>query len=176
LNIMRSPIVNVLAALLTTGALLGAAGSASAADPATTTFTVTATVVKNCTVSAVPLAFNYTPGAGNVASNTTVTVNCTNGTTFNTELTAGTTAGATIAQRLMTNGTQTLQYNLYTTAGLATPWGTTVGTNTVAATGAGMAAAGAVVQTVYGQVPDTAPNNGEPSGTYTDLITVNVAY
>jgi spore coat protein U-like protein len=167
---------NVLTALLTTGALLGAAGSASAADPATTTFTVTATVVKNCTVSAVPLAFTYTPGAGNVASNTTVSVSCTNGTTFNTELNAGTTAGGTIAQRLMTNGTQTLQYNLYTTAGLATPWGTTVGTNTVAGTGAGMAAANAVVQTVFGQVPDTAPNNGEPPGTYTDLITVSVAY
>ena len=68
---------NVLTALLTSGALLGVAGGASAADPATTTFTVTATVEKNCTVAAVPLTFTYTPGAGNVANNTTVTVNCT---------------------------------------------------------------------------------------------------
>jgi spore coat protein U-like protein len=168
---------NVLTALLTTGALLGAAGSASAANPATTTFTVTATVNKNCTVSAAPLTFNYTAGGGNVTNNTTVTVNCTKGTTFNTELTAGGTTGSTIAQRLLSDGAgDTLQYNLYTTAALATPWGTTIGTNTVNGTGGGMAVAAAVTQTVFGQVPDSAANQAIPPGTYTDTITVNVAY
>ena len=166
----------LLLAGTTAGVLLGAAGSASAANPATTTFTVTATVLKNCTVSAANLTFgNYTPGAGALAVNTTVSVSCTKSTAFNTELTAGTTTGTTIAQRLLNDGAgDTLQYNLYTTAGLSTPWGTTVGTNTVAGTGAGMNTP--VVQTVYGQLVDSAANQSVPPGTYSDTITVNVAY
>jgi len=167
---------NVLTALLTTGALLGAAGSASAANPATTTFAVTATVLKNCTVSALPLAFgNYTPLGGALAVNTTVSVSCTTSTPFNTELTAGLTAGTTIAQRLLNDGAgHTLQYNLYTTAGFTTPWGTTIGTNTVAGVGAGMGTP--VVQTVFGQLVDSAANQAVPPGAYSDTITVNVAY
>ena len=114
---------NVLTTLLTAGALLGAAGSASAANPATTNFLVSATVLKNCTVSALPLNFgNYTPLGGALAVNTTVSVSCTTTTPFNTELTAGLTAGSTIAQRLLNDGAgHTLQYNLYTTSGFATP-------------------------------------------------------
>jgi spore coat protein U-like protein len=166
----------ILTALLTTSALLGAAGGASAANPATTTFTVMATVLKNCTVSATNLNFgNYTPTGGALAVNSTVSVSCTLNTPFNTELTAGTTSGATIAQRLLSNGSgNTLQYNLYTTSGFTTPWGTTVGTNTVAGTGAGMGTP--VVQTVYGQLVDSAANQAEPPGSYSDTITVNVAY
>ena len=117
---------NLLTALLTAGALLGAAGSASAGT-ATTTFTVTATVNTNCRVSAAPLTFNYTPGLGDVTNSTTVTVNCTKGTAFNTALTAGLTTGSSTAQRLLNDGAagDTLQYNLYTSSALTTPWGVT---------------------------------------------------
>jgi len=164
---------NLLTALLTTGALLGAAGSASAGT-ATTTFTVTATVNTNCKVSAAPLTFNYTPGGGDVTNNTTVTVNCTKGTPFNTALTAGTTGGSTIAQRLLKDGAgDTLQYNLYRDAAMTLVWGVTSGTDTVAGTGGGMGTA--VPQTVYGKVVDSA-NQGLPPATYSDTITVNVAY
>ena len=167
---------NLLTAMLTAGALLGAAGSASAANPATTSFTVTATVLKNCTVSAAPMAFNYTPGAGNVAPTTTITVNCTKGTAFNTALTPGLTTGSNIAQRLLNDGAgNTLQYNLYTSSALTTPWGITPGTDTVAGTGGGMGVPAAVTQTVYFKVVDSA-NQGVPPGTYSDTITVNVNY
>lgn len=166
---------NVLAALLTTGTLLGAAGTASAAT-ATTTFQVSATVLKNCTVSATNLSFgNYTASAGALAVNSTVSVSCTKTTPFNIELTAGTTSGATIAQRLLSDGAgDTLQYNLYTTAAFTTPWGTTIGTNTIAGTGAGMAVP--QVSTVFGQLVDSVANQAVPPGAYTDTITVNVAY
>ena len=166
---------NVLTALLTTGALLGAAVSASAGT-ATTTFTVTATVNTNCKVSAANLAFIYTPGAGNATNNTTVTVNCTKGTKFNTELTAG--GSGTIAQRVMSDGSgDSLQYNLYRDSAWTLVWGTTDGTDTVAGTGAGMGAAQAVTQTVYGQVVDSAANQLQtPGSAYTDTITVNVTY
>ena len=168
---------NLLTALLTAGALLGAAGSASAGT-ATTTFTVTATVNTNCKVStpAAGLTFNYTPGAGPATNTTTVTVNCTKGTPFNTELTAGTTTGSNIAQRLLDSGGNTLQYNLYSDSAWTKVWGVTPGTDAVAGTGGGMAAAAAVTYTVYGQVVDSAPNQAIPTGTYTDTITVNVAY
>lgn len=168
---------NLLTALLTTGALLGAAVSASAGT-ATTTFTVTATVNTNCKVSAAPLTFNYTPGAGAVTNTSNITVNCTKGTPFNTELSTGLTSGSTIGQRLLNDGAagDTLQYNLYTTAGLGTVWGTTIGTNTVAGVGGGMGAAAALTQTVNGQVVDSPANQAVPPGTYTDTITVTVAY
>jgi spore coat protein U-like protein len=165
---------NLLTALLTTGALLGPAGSASAAT-ATSTFTVTATVNSNCKVSAAPLAFNYTPGAGVVTNTSTITVNCTKGTPFNTELTAGTTTGTSIGQRLLGNGSgNTLQYNLYRDAAWTLVWGVTPGTDTVAGTGGGMGTA--LTQTVYGQVVDSTQNQAIPTGTYSDTITVNVAY
>ena len=97
---------NVLTGLLAAGALLGAAGSASAATQ-TTTFNVTATVLKNCSaVTAPTLAFgNYTPGSGSTIDvNTTVSIACTKNTGFTVALNGGSTAGGTIAQRLMGDG------------------------------------------------------------------------
>src|SRR4051794_21936461 len=112
-------------------AALFVAGTAGAAV-ATTTFGVTATVLKTCSVAANPLGFgNYTPSAGALAANTTVNVKCTKATPFTVTLNGGSTTGGTIAQRLMTNGTDTLQYNLYTSAAFATLFGD-------GATGAGM--------------------------------------
>jgi spore coat protein U-like protein len=167
---------NLLTALLTTGALLGAAGGASAGT-ATTTFTVTATVNTNCKVSAAPLTFTYAPGGGAATNTTTVTVNCTKNTPFDTALTAGGTAGSTVAQRLLSDASgDKLQYNLFSSASSSTPWGVTVGTDTVHGIGGGMGVPQAVTQTVYGSVIDSAANQAIPPGTYTDTITVNVTY
>lgn len=175
---------NVLTALLTTGALLGAAGGASAASTTTTTFTVSASVLKTCSVTATNLGFgNYTPGGGALTSTSTVSVLCTNGTSFTTALNAGSTTGGTVAQRLMaeSGGSGTLQYNLYTTAAHSTVWGDgTSSSVTQAGTGAGMAAADAQSLTVYGQLPDNAANQAAPvtgaTTAYSDTITVTVTY
>lgn len=167
---------NVIASIAG-GVLLTAAGAASAANPATSTFAVSATVLKNCTVSATALAFgNYTPTSGALAGTSTVSVNCTKNSGFTVSLTKGTTAGGTIAQRLMSNGAgDTLQYNLYTTASYATVWGDGTGSSvTQAGTGAGMASAQTL--TVYGQLPDIAANQAVPPNAYSDTITVSVAY
>jgi spore coat protein U-like protein len=174
---------NVLIAFATTSALLAASGGASAAT-ATTSFTVTASVLKTCSVSATNLAFgNYTPGGGALTSTSTVSVLCTNGTTFTTALNGGSTTGGTVAQRLMaeTAGSGTLQYNLYTTAAHSTVWGDGTGSSvTLAGTGTGMAPADAVSQTVYGQLPDNATNQAAPvtgaTTAYSDTITVTVTY
>lgn len=153
---------------------LAAAGSASAAT-VTTTFGVTATVLKTCAVAANPLAFgNYTPGSGALSANTTVNVKCTKGTTFSVALNGGTTTGGTIAQRLMSNGTDTLQYNLYTTAAFATVFGDGTTGATMPGTGTGVATA--VALTVFGNLPDNATNQNVSTGAYADTINVTVTY
>lgn len=172
---------NVLIALATTGALLGAAGGASAANPVTTTFAVTATVLKNCSAATAPtLPFgNYTPGSGTTINvNTTVSIACTKKTPFTVSLNVGLAGnGGTMTARQMGDGAgDTLQYNLYTDNTYKTVFGdTTGGSATVGGTGAGMATQ--VPTTVYGQLVDSAYNqaNGAP-GSYTDTITVTVTY
>lgn len=164
-------------ACLGAGALLATAGATYAANPATTTFQVSATVLKNCTVAATNVAFgNYTPTAGAVTANGTVSVKCTKNSAFTVSLDQGTTSGGAIAQRLMSDGAgDTLQYNLYTASSLATVWGDGTGTSvTQGGTGAGMGTA--VTLTVYGNLPDNATNQGVPPNTYTDTVTVSVAY
>jgi spore coat protein U-like protein len=163
----------ILTATLAASAL-AVAGTAGALT-ATTTFGVSATVLKTCSVAANPLGFgNYTPGAGALAANTTVNVKCTKGTTFTVALNGGTTTGGTITQRLMTNGTDTLQYNLYTTAAFATLFGD--GTTGSTMPGAGTGLATAVALTVFGSLPDNATNQGVSTGVYTDTINVTVTY
>ena len=73
------------------------------------------------------------------------------------------------------DGTNTLQYNLYTTAAFTTVMGDgTGGSVTSAGTGSGVATANALV--VYGQLPDSATNQAAVTGNYSDLITVTVTY
>jgi len=168
---MRNSITAVLVA-----AAFGISGAATAATT-TTSFSVTATVLKTCSATASTLAFgNYTPGAGAISGSTTVNVKCTNGTSFTVALDKGTTTGGSITQRLMANGANTLQYNLYKDAAFTTLFGDGTTGSTSAGTGSGVATAVSV--TVYGQLPDNATNqNAVPSGTnYSDSITATITY
>jgi len=166
-----------LALIAVSAGSLIASMSANAVN-VTTTFAVTATVQKTCAVAANPLAFGtYTPGGGALTANTTLSVKCTKTTPYTVALNAGTTTGGALTQRLMAaaSGTDTLQYNLYTAATLATVFGDGTGTTaTVAGTGAGVNTANTV--TVYGQLPDSAANQGVSPVNYSDTITVTVAY
>jgi len=142
------------------------------AATATTSFLVTATVLKFCTVVATPLAFgNYTSSA-DALSTSTITVTCTAGTGYNIGLNAGAAAGATVTTRQMSGTTVTaarLDYFLYSDSGRTTNWGNTVGTDTVSLT----AGAVPIISTVYGRVPAgqfVAPD------AYLDTIGVTVTY
>ncbi len=159
------------------GLLLTGTTAHAVSNPATTTFQVTATVLKACTVSATALAFgNYTPTAGALTNSSTISVACTKTSPYTVTLNGGSTSGGTIGQRLMSNGTQTLQYNLYTSNTYATILGdgVTSGSANVTGTGAGLAVPSTI--TVYGKLPDSAANQAVPAGSYTDTITVSVAY
>jgi spore coat protein U-like protein len=164
----------ILVATLT--AAVVAAGVAQAAQTTTTTFAVTATVLSTCSATAATLAFpNYTPGGGAQIGNTTISVKCTKNTPFTVALDVGSTTGDAFAQRLMASGVNTLQYNLYTTAGLGTVFGDgNAGTSTAGGVGLGVATANSVQ--VFGQVPDSVANQAAIAGSYSDTITVTVSY
>ncbi len=135
---------------------------------ATAQFSVTGTIVKDCTVSATNLAFgNYTGAVNN--STSTVSVNCTSGTTYTVGLSAGLATGATVTTRQMKNGTALLNYGLFSNSGHTTNWGNTSATNWVSGTGNGASQP----ITVYGQIPAT---QYVKPGSYTDTITVSVTY
>jgi spore coat protein U-like protein len=158
--------------------ILGGAVWAGVANSATTTatFAVTETVQATCSATATTLAFSaYTPGAGAKANNSTISVKCTKNTPYTISLSGGSTAGGTIAQRLMASGANTLQYNLFTTAVFGQIFGDGSGTSkTVTGSGAGVATANAI--TVFGQLPDSAANQAAVAGSYSDTITVTVTY
>jgi spore coat protein U-like protein len=157
------------------GALIGACllPFVSAADAATTTstFTVQATIAATCVINSASTLDFGTTGVltANVDNTSTIVVQCTNTTPYNIGLDAGTGSGATVATRKLTSGGATINYTLYSNAGRTTVWGTTIATDTVAATGNGSGQS----YTVYGRIP---PQSTPAPGVYTDTITVTVTY
>jgi spore coat protein U-like protein len=144
------------------------AHNAGAASTATTTFTVSASVISSCSISASNMAFgNYS--LAQLDATSTVTVTCTSGAVVKIGLNAGTGSGATVSARKMASGSNTLSYGLYSDSSRSVNWGNTPGTDTVNTTGTGSAQA----FTVYGRVP---ANQTSPIGTYSDTVTATVTF
>lgn len=135
------------------------------------TMTVTATVIASCSVTADDLAFgDYDPVSSSPLSGaTTIEVTCTNGTGYVVSLDEGAGVGASIAERLMTSGSDTLSYTLFRDAAHTQVWGNASGVDTVDGTGTGVAE----VLDVYGLVEAL---QTAPAGAYTDSVTVTVTY
>ncbi|RYG87931.1 SCPU domain-containing protein, partial [bacterium] len=96
---------------------------ASAAS-ANTTFAVQASVLSSCSVTALPLVFGvYSPTAASpVDASTTISVFCTLNSAYTLKLNVGT-GGGTYATRTLTDGSNTLNFNLYTTSARSSIWG-----------------------------------------------------
>ena len=162
-------------------ALLGLHAPSTPAATTATNFTVSATVVATCQISAGPLNFgNYVPGSGTMLHvNTIISVQCTNGTASPTlALNAGT-SGGSMTNRLMLGPSSTkLQYNLYTSSGYTTVFGDGTGGSATVPVAIGANSFVTPVQvTVYGQLPDNAANQGAATpGTYTDIVTATLTY
>jgi len=164
---------------LPAGALLAplAIMPAAHAATATTTFQVTATVLKACLMTTPgTLAFgNYDPAAATALSGTTTfSVTCTFGTPYSLGLNAGTSAGATITTRAMTSptagaGNNKLSYGLFKESAHTTNWDNS--TSGTGYTGSGLPQ----TQTIYGQIP-TAQYNAAPATDYADTITLTLTY
>ncbi|SEB37607.1 Csu type fimbrial protein [Terriglobus roseus] len=161
-------------AALSFAMLLPATSPTASALTATTTFGVSANVIKACVVSATSVAFGtYNPvGAAAANATGTLTVSCTATTSYTTGLSAGTGTGASVTARKMTGGTASnlLAYGLYQDSAHTVNWGNTPGTDTPAAVvGTGLPQ----TATVYGQI---AAGTVGAIDNYTDTITVTVTY
>jgi spore coat protein U-like protein len=161
--------------LTVAGAVALALGGMSGSQAATDNLDVSATVVANCTITANALDLgNYDPVGANAAAaataSSTLSVTCTSGAAANVTLGQGGSAdtGSTDADpaRRLTDGTNFLNYGLFTDSGYTDEWGNTVATG-VAHTGTGSAAS----LTVYGNIPAA---QNVPAGAYTDTVVATI--
>jgi len=145
------------------------------ASPQSTSMAVGATVIAKCTVTnPVALAFGtYDPVVANHTmlspldvSPNALSVSCTRGAP---NVTIGLDNGLHYANpdRYLSDGTHTLQYEIYTTSGRSTVWNST---NTVSYSSSSMAAS---AQPVYGRIPGGQDAYVNASYADTVIATVN---
>ncbi|MDR5774086.1 MULTISPECIES: spore coat U domain-containing protein [unclassified Caballeronia] len=136
-------------------------------------FTVSATVINDCTLAATNINFG-TAGLldGALTATGTLSVACTSNDPYSITLSAGGGSGASVADRRMTRGggSEQVRYQLYQNAAYSTPWGD--GTNSAPAlAGTGTGSSQAI--TVYARVlPQATPT----AGTYSDTILATITY
>src|SRR3954469_1734339 len=101
------------------------AAAPAGASTATSSLDVSATVTANCAVSTTALGFGNVdiPSGSNADGTGSLSVTCTNGTAWAAAADVGGGTGATLATRKMTDGTNLLDYALYTDSGRTTVWG-----------------------------------------------------
>jgi len=133
-------------------------------------FTVTATNTISCSVTATNLDFG-TAGvlAANVDTTNTITVTCASGIPYTVGLDGGLSGATDPTQRLMRLGSASVAYGIYRDAARTLPWGSSIGTNTIAGNGNG----NPQNYTGYGRV---GPQATPAPGTYNDTIVVTVTY
>jgi len=161
----------LLIAPVTAGVLLALAGPALAATK-TTTFQVSATVLKNCVISAANLALGEFDGANNLDSaSSDITVRCTNDVAYSVALSQGS-SGSYVDRTLIGPSSDALVYNLFNDATRSTIWDDSAGV--VNGTGGGMSAPR--THTVYGQLLASKNTGPVQAGSYTDTITATITY
>lgn len=164
-----------LVAPVTAGVLLAMAGAAQAATK-TASFTVSATVGKNCVISAGDLALGAFLGDNDLTAESDITVRCTAGTNFTIALDDGVT-GTYAGRRMVGPGGDFLVYNLYTSDTYASVWGDGVGGGiTVGGSGAGMGIANELTRTVYGRLLAADNGGAVEAGAYSDTIVATITY
>jgi spore coat protein U-like protein len=126
---------------------------------------ISITISGNCSITANDLDFgSYSSLASDIDVDSGITVNCTSGSNYAVSLDQG-----VYGPRLMFNGSNYVDYELYTSPQRNTAWGTNVGVDTVGGTGDG----NDQVLTVYGRVPS---QGTPPVSTYYDFVTATVAF
>lgn len=159
-----------MAIALSLGMLIS--GSAFAATQ-TTTMNVSATVGATCSISATPIDFGLYSGTLKNA-NGSITVNCTAGAPYSVGIDEGLNQAGGF--RNITNGTDSIIYELYSDSGYASVWGDNGITggnypygNAVAGSGIGSDQ----TLTVYGEL---SAGPLVSTGSYTDTVNVIVEF
>jgi spore coat protein U-like protein len=162
--------------LLPAVAILALRAVPAQAGSATSTVTVTANVISNCTISAGTVAFgNYDPTSATALDQTgTVNVQCTTGTVATIAMGQGSNAatGSTDAAplRQMASVAQRLRYDLYQDSGRTTVWGNTLLTSV---TYAALSSA-STAMTIYGRIPIN--QNATAGAGYSDSVTATINF
>ncbi|HUD42839.1 MAG TPA: spore coat U domain-containing protein [Dokdonella sp.] len=145
------------------------------ADTVTSSFEVRITIQKACdvtTTAPTDLDFGaHSSLATAISGTSTISVTCTPGSAYTIGLDAGLhpgTAGDIATRRMSDGASHYVAYQLYQDPGHTTPWGQTIGTDTLAAVGTGAAQ----ITSVHGLV---ASANAQ-AGSYADTIGVTVTY
>lgn len=163
--------------VLTAMAVVGAMAVPARAGTASEDLEVSAVVEANCTITTETLDFgSYDPVYAHRSTSLTgtgsVKVICTLGAPVTIGLGQGSNAddGSTDGSpaRRMTNGSAFLSYDLFSDAGLVSPWGNTTEAD-VESTGTG----DEVTLTVYGEIP---AGQNVPTGNYTDTVVATVTF
>lgn len=146
------------------------------ASTMTTTFFVNANISPRCSSissSGLDFATGYAPLSGQSATATgSISVLCAKDTYYEISLDVGQGSGASYGDgRVMTNGVDTLKYNIYTDASYSTVWGDGTSGSTVL-TGTGDGSFQDYV--IYGKIPESQTNASR--GAYSDLVTATVSY
>ncbi|MEQ8205484.1 MAG: spore coat U domain-containing protein [Woeseia sp.] len=154
-----------LGAIFWIGAVLVFLAPRAHAQTATDNFQVSVTILDSCSIVADDLDFGGQTVLDSVVDDSTlVTVNCSVGTAYAVSLDAGVNG-----TRLMSDGSETVAYELYTSALRTLEWGINVGVDTLGGIGTGIDQ----VLTAYGRVLVQATPG---PATYTDTITATIAF
>ena len=147
------------------------AGGADQPFTATAVLPVTIEVAGMCSVRATDLRFGaYSANASApLSGQSTLVLECTAGMDVEVGLDPGQSPGATVADRRMMSGTDSLGYGLYQDAARVQVWGDTIGVDTVHSQGIG--APQSLI--IFGQIP---ASQQVPAGQYGDTITVRVYF
>lgn len=159
------------AALAAATLALALAATHASAQTASASFTVSATVAKNCTIAAAPVNFAaYEPiGANDTAPLTgtgAITVRCTRGTAWSIALGNGNNFSGGRRMQIGATG-EYLSYELYSDAARTTVWNATAPVAGVAANRAPLGVP------VYVTVPG---GQDAVEGTYTDQVSATVNF
>jgi spore coat protein U-like protein len=133
-------------------------------------FTVSATVINNCTISVGNISFS-TSGLLSAAltANGSITTRCTNGNAYQIALNKGLN-GTVAARKMLSSGGAMVGYQLYIDAARTLLWGDgTLGTSMAGGTGTG----NVLTTTIYGVVPVQAT---PAPGNYSDTVTATISF
>ena len=137
------------------------------------TMAVSANVLNNCTIVALPMAFGASitnVGTSNIDTTATLTLACTPNASFYVSMDNG--ANAASGARRMKGAVlgEYLPYEIYTSATRSQRWGQSSGVDTVA----GTAPTGIATLTAYGRIASGA--SAVSADAYTDSVTVTVNF
>jgi spore coat protein U-like protein len=172
---MKKTFITTASLLAISSAIALTLAGKAEAGTATSSFSVTATVVNSCVVAANSLAFpSYVPTTTTATTgSTTLNVTCTLGAPYTIALSDGSGTGADATagmsgRKMAGSGSTQLGYNLYQDSGYSQAWGSS-GSYLMSATGTGVQ----VPLTVYGRIPAA---QVIAAGNFTDTINVTVSF